>query len=403
MNEKEYQLNRAVEQMKKCGMDMMRLPYSVGDVHFFVFSKMGVLASRRGTDLEHIQETDVEVVSVQNLFSPELSAIVVSKTPYCQSCLAAGKTVPAVLDDMAQIVGNSAVIVESAAELATALKESAGCFFRIGYDEKNRGIGYTVTSGRTLEEAVTAMTVLEKSAQVCEQAEVLGGARPLDEKKARDMRQFYVESYSKVREEKLPTERTLDFMTRQELILRQELAFYGRRLVDEGLVQGTWGNLSARLDDTYMLVTPSGLDYMTLTGQDMVKVKIDDLTYEGKLKPTSERGLHGAIYERRPEVMAVIHTHSTACSVFAAAEKDLPIEEQEGQLGLGTAVRTAEYGGPGSQELVEHTVKALGNSSACIMAHHGMVACGKDLKTAFENCKLVEAYGKAYIEQLLIC
>ena len=103
-----------------------------------------------------------------------------------------------------------------------------------------------------------------------------------------------------------------------ELELREKLVAYGNKLVDEGLVQGTWGNLSIRLDENYMLVTPSGLDYRRLTAADMVKVNLQTLEYEGSLKPTSEKGIHAGIYLRRPDIHAVIHTHSKYCSIFIA-------------------------------------------------------------------------------------
>lgn len=104
-----------------------------------------------------------------------------------------------------------------------------------------------------------------------------------------------------------------------EKYLREALVRCGKALVEKGLVQGTWGNISVRLDEKYMLTTPSGLDYMRLTPDDMVKVDIDTLKYEGDKKPTSEKGLHGAIYKNREDIGAVIHTHSKYCSVFAAA------------------------------------------------------------------------------------
>ena len=110
----------------------------------------------------------------------------------------------------------------------------------------------------------------------------------------------------------------------REARLRQMLVDYGNRLVACGLVQGTWGNISVRLDDRYMLATPSGLDYSRLTPEDMVKVDIETLKYEGDLKPTSEKGLHAAVYQRRPEIGAVIHTHAKYCCVFAAANQDMP-------------------------------------------------------------------------------
>ena len=104
-----------------------------------------------------------------------------------------------------------------------------------------------------------------------------------------------------------------------EMEVREKLVDYGKRLVATGLVQGTWGNLSMRLDEGHMLVTPSGLDYNRLTPMDMVKVDITTLEYEGNQKPTSEKGLHAEFFRRRPEGGAVIHTHSKFASVFAAA------------------------------------------------------------------------------------
>ena len=110
----------------------------------------------------------------------------------------------------------------------------------------------------------------------------------------------------------------------REQELRQALVDYGNALVACGLVQGTWGNLSVRLDEKYMLTTPSGLDYTRLTADDMVKVNLETLKYEGDKKPTSEKGLHAAIYLNRPEIGAVIHTHAKYSSVFAGTLYFLP-------------------------------------------------------------------------------
>ena len=98
--------------------------------------------------------------------------------------------------------------------------------------------------------------------------------------------------------------------------LREMLVEYGKKLVQSGLVQGTWGNISVRIDDTYMLTTPSGIDYIRLKSDDMVKVQIDDMSYEGINKPTSEKELHAAIYKQRPDIGAIIHTHSKYSSVL---------------------------------------------------------------------------------------
>ena len=186
---------------------------------------------------------------------------------------------------------------------------------------------------------------------------------------------------------------------RKEQELRELLVAYGNKLVDTGLVQGTWGNLSVRLDDQYMLVTPSGLDYRRLTPSDMVKVNLETLEYEGPLKPTSEKGLHAAIYLQRPELGSVIHTHSKYCCIFAAARKPLPVEEPALQALFGEEVPLAKYGLPGSKKLMQNTVNAFGDGMGCIMTAHGMICGGADIEDAFVNCGKMEAAAAEYIER----
>ncbi|HKM28692.1 MAG TPA: class II aldolase/adducin family protein [Anaerovoracaceae bacterium] len=180
---------------------------------------------------------------------------------------------------------------------------------------------------------------------------------------------------------------------------RQQLVEYGNKLVATGLVRGTWGNLSIRLDDKYMLVTPSGLDYTRLTADDMVKVNIETLEYGGDLKPTSEKGLHAIIYRLRPDVGAVIHTHSKYCSIFAAARKPMPIITDKGKAVFGEEIAIAGYGLPGTKSLMNNTAKALGKNFGAIMANHGMICCGSDIENTFSNCVMLEECGKAYIEK----
>ena len=187
------------------------------------------------------------------------------------------------------------------------------------------------------------------------------------------------------------------FFREQEL--RKELAAYGKKLVESGLVQGTWGNLSVRLDEKHMLVTPSGLDYMRLMPEDMVKVNIMTLEYEGQIKPTSEKGLHGEIYRTRPDLQSIIHTHSKYCCIFAAARKPMLIVTEEGKKVFGNQVGTSGYALPGTKRLQLETTKALGNNYGAIMANHGMICCGNNLNEAFDNCVLLEECGRIYIER----
>lgn len=182
----------------------------------------------------------------------------------------------------------------------------------------------------------------------------------------------------------------------REQELRQALVDYGNALVACGLVQGTWGNLSVRLDEKYMLTTPSGLDYTRLTADDMVKVNLETLKYEGDKKPTSEKGLHAAIYLNRPEIGAVIHTHAKYSSVFAAANKDMPVLEEYRDI-FGSEIKLAKYALPGTKALKKNTAEAVGNNYGAIMANHGMIACGETIEKAFENCSKIEENGQKYL------
>ena len=423
------------ELFKKYGAMMASQPYPVGEeARLLLDTSDGVYGTRKGANLSALKESDVVKMSDAHFGTSRsgMHARVISQTPYCQRCLREGKTFRAVLDDMAQIVGPEAVIVNTTGskksaslQMAKAVQKATG-FFVQDRVRDGRPAGYTLTIGRNLYEAVVAMTVLEKSAEIALKAGVLGGGKPIPKIEARLMRAVYKKKYSKAETEAKAEEESgsaevagaaeaagnADFAERElatesleatpenrEARLRQMLVDYGNRLVACGLVQGTWGNISVRLDDRYMLATPSGLDYSRLAPEDMVKVDIETLKYEGDLKPTSEKGLHAAVYQRRPEIGAVIHTHAKYCCVFAAANQDMPIEDREGQKIFGTSVKLAGYGLPGSKALMKHTANALGDNFGCIMANHGMLACGSDLEKAFNNCQMLEQCAETYINR----
>lgn len=93
------------------------------------------------------------------------------------------------------------------------------------------------------------------------------------------------------------------------------------RFLKEGLVARTWGNVSIKVNDTQMVITPSGRPYDELTPNEMVLVDIYTLKYEGTIKPSSELKLHCEVYKTRPHIQAVIHTHQMYASIVAAAQK----------------------------------------------------------------------------------
>jgi L-fuculose-phosphate aldolase len=180
--------------------------------------------------------------------------------------------------------------------------------------------------------------------------------------------------------------------------IRQAVKEAGVRLVSSGLVQGTWGNISIRLDEKHMVVTPSGLDYIRLKPEDMVVVDIDTLEYDGPLKPTSEKKIHAAIYRNRKDVHAVIHSHPVHCSSVAAARRELPVMTQEMQQYVGGPARVGRYGLPGTKKLTDSTVEALGDRNGCLMANHGVLVCAASIERAFEVCRVMEECSRLFIE-----
>lgn len=172
----------------------------------------------------------------------------------------------------------------------------------------------------------------------------------------------------------------------------------GQRLVGEGLVARTWGNVSARVEDGKMLITPSGRKYEELTGEDMVSVDLRTGKHDGPRKPSSEKGLHKEIYRSRPEIHAIIHTHQMNASTVAAARREVPpILDDMAQI-IGPSVRVADYALPSTKKIVRTTVKALKGRMAALMANHGAVCVGRDLEEAFVVCQVLEKACKAFIE-----
>lgn len=179
---------------------------------------------------------------------------------------------------------------------------------------------------------------------------------------------------------------------------KREVIDAGIRMLSEGITIGTWGNVTVRDPETgYVYLSPSGMPYKTLTEDDIVVVRLDGSRVEGTRKPTIETEMHLAIYRSRLECNAVIHTHPIYSTAFSAMGEDIPLLLDEAAQVLGDTVRTTAYALPGSQELADECVKALGDKAmACLLRSHGAVCLGKDLEQAFGNSTVLEATAKVY-------
>ena len=180
--------------------------------------------------------------------------------------------------------------------------------------------------------------------------------------------------------------------------LRRAVVGAGQRLLAEGLVARTWGNVSVRAGSEHMLITPSGRAYEGMTPEDIVPVNLRTGAYDGPLKPSSEGKLHAEIYRTRSEIQAVIHTHQMNASTVAAARREVPpILDDMVQI-IGPSVRVADYALPSTNKIVRVTVKALRGRMAALMANHGAVCLGRSLDEAFVVAQVLEKACKAFIE-----
>ncbi len=179
----------------------------------------------------------------------------------------------------------------------------------------------------------------------------------------------------------------MDIMQAKETVIRA-----GKELIAAGLIARTWGNISCRISETQFVITPSGRAYETLTPEEIVLVNIEDLEYEGEIKPSSEKGIHAACYKLRPEVNFVIHTHQVNASIVSALGMDINNVEGENAQVVGTNLPIASYGLPGTKKLRKGVIDAITRSDAkaAVMAHHGAVCMGVDYDDAFNVAQKVE-------------
>lgn len=172
----------------------------------------------------------------------------------------------------------------------------------------------------------------------------------------------------------------------------------GMRMLDSGYTIETWGNISYRDKETNLVyLTPSGMDYSQISEADVVVCDLEGNIIEGTRIPTIETGLHLAIYKTRLEVNAVVHTHPIYSTVFSCMGKDVPLIIDEAAQTLGDVVRTAEYALPGTPELAQNCIKALGdNANACLMKAHGAVCLGNTMEDAFKVSRVLEVTAQIY-------
>ena len=183
-------------------------------------------------------------------------------------------------------------------------------------------------------------------------------------------------------------------MTDAERALRGEIVRTCHAMGAAGINRGTSGNVSARWDGG-MLVTPSGLPYATMGPEDVVFVAMDG-TPQGRHAPSSEWRFHRDILAARDDVGAVVHAHPIHATAWAMLREDVPAVHYMIAAAGGPTIRCAPYATFGTQALSDAALAALKGRMACLLANHGMIACGATLPKALALAVEVETLCHQY-------
>lgn len=165
---------------------------------------------------------------------------------------------------------------------------------------------------------------------------------------------------------------------------RELVVEYGKKMSAAGLSTGTSGNISIyNAEKGLMAISPSGMGYFDTKPEDVVITDLDANIVDGSRKPSSEWALHTIFYKKKPEVRAVVHTHSMYCTTFAVLRQ--PLRAVHYVIGDANAdtIPCAPYETFGTPELAEAAMSVCGDGNAVLLANHGLIVCGKDIKSAY--------------------
>ncbi|HEX4540615.1 MAG TPA: class II aldolase/adducin family protein [Acidimicrobiales bacterium] len=172
--------------------------------------------------------------------------------------------------------------------------------------------------------------------------------------------------------------------------MKQLVLDTAKEMYRKGLVEGTSGNVSARMPDGSVCVTPSSVPYESMTLGDLVVVDLDANVIEGHRTPTSEKDLHLACYRSFEEVGGVIHSHPVYGSMFACARQPVPAAIEEFVVFVGGDVPVCDYTLTGTADLGKEAVRNLEQTSAALLASHGMITIGPTPTEALHVALVVE-------------
>ena len=179
---------------------------------------------------------------------------------------------------------------------------------------------------------------------------------------------------------------------------RSEIVRFGRKMLSARLTSGTGGNLSIFAQgENLVAISPSGIEYEDMEPGDVPVVDLAGVIVEGTRKPSSELGFHLSLYRQRPDIRAVVHTHSVYATTMACLHWEIPAVHYLVAFS-GRKVPLAPYATFGSEELASHVAATIGDYNAVLLANHGLVTVGSNLATAFAVAEEIELVARIYYQ-----
>ncbi|TVR69862.1 MAG: class II aldolase/adducin family protein [Spirochaetaceae bacterium] len=180
---------------------------------------------------------------------------------------------------------------------------------------------------------------------------------------------------------------------------REKIVQTGLHMIETGLTVGTWGNISIRDPETdYMYISPSGMEYISIEPEHVVVLDLDTNHVDGEYEPSVEKHMHAAVYRKRRDVNAVVHTHPIYSSAFGVVEMELPAISEDFAQVVGDCVTVAlPYELPGTPELGRVAAAALERRNAVLLPRHGALSVGPTMEWALKVCRVLEKNAQIFL------
>jgi L-fuculose-phosphate aldolase len=184
---------------------------------------------------------------------------------------------------------------------------------------------------------------------------------------------------------------------------RQDVWLHAKKMWEAGLVVGSAGNVSRRVDETRIAITPTAVAYESLTAEEIVLVEVESgAAVESIREPSYELPMHLTIYRSHPEVQAIVHTHAPFVTTLSVLRRPLPPLLDEMVIFLGGTIEVADYAFTGTDGVGTNVVRALGDRTGVLLANHGNVCVGRTLAQALHVAQVMETGAQVYVQALAI-